>query len=60
MLMGFDYAAFREAVNAAKAKKYEELKQDIEKTKLFIEKMLTLSLESTSNTARTKYGGIEL
>ncbi len=59
-MLGFDYAQFKEAIHAAQQKKYEELKIDIEKTKQFVEKILTLSLESNANTARTSYQGIDL
>lgn len=59
-MLGFDYIKFREAVEAAKAQKYEELKHDIEKTKQVIEKLLTLSLESNASVARRSYPGIDL
>jgi hypothetical protein len=59
-MLGFDYCKFREAVQAAKLQKYEELKNDIDKTKAFLEKMLTLILDSNANTARSTYLGIDL
>jgi len=59
-MSGFDYNKFKEALNVAKMQKYEELKDDINKTKAFVEKMLTLSLESNSNISKATYHGIDL
>ena len=59
-MSGFDYNKFKEALQIAKMQKYEELKEDIKITKVFLEKVLTLTLESSSNLSKTIYPGIDL
>lgn len=48
------------AIKAFEEKRYAELKEDISKVKAFIEKILTLALECSSNTARTNYSGLDM
>ena len=59
-MLGFNYDSFKEALRVAEQKKHDEVRQDTQKVKAFVEKMLTLMFENTANMARTEYQGIEL
>jgi len=59
-MSGFNYNSFKEAVRRIEQEKFAELERDINQVRAFIEKALTLSLESTSNTSRMNYPGVEL
>ncbi|MFA7658023.1 MAG: hypothetical protein WCY19_01160 [Candidatus Gastranaerophilaceae bacterium] len=59
-MSGFNYNSFKEAINGVEQENYSKLMDDVEKVKVFIEKALTLCLESNANTARTNYPGVEL
>lgn len=59
-MLGFNYNEFKSAIQRVKEEKHNELVNEINQVKAFIEKALTLSLESTSNTARMNYPGVEL
>lgn len=58
-MSGFSYESFRAAVLKAKEESHIVLMEDIEKVKAFVEKALTLSLESNANIARMNYPGID-
>lgn len=60
MKLGFDYDSFKLALKRVEEEKYDELKRDISKVKMFFEKMITLSLESSASMAQAEYKGIEL
>lgn len=59
-MLEFDYNKFKTALKRVEEEKFTELEKDVNKVKDFIEKALTLSLESSSNRARTSYPGLEL
>lgn len=59
-MSGFNYDSFKLALKRVQDENHERLLQDIEKVKAFVEKALTLCLESNANTARMNYPGIEL
>jgi len=59
-MLGFNYNNFKEAVKADEAEKHEELTKDVNQVRVFVEKMLSLSLDSSANRARTNYPGVEL
>lgn len=59
-MLGFDYNRFKEALKKAQEHSYAVLLEDIAKVKAFVEKMLTLCLESTSNMSRVNYPGLEV
>lgn len=56
---GFDYDRFKAALFKAKEDSHAVLMQDIEKVKLFVEKALTLCLESNASLARANYPGVD-
>lgn len=55
----FNYESFKEALKNKEQETDSVLIDDIEKVKAWVEKALSLSLESNSNIARTNYPGIE-
>lgn len=57
---GFNYSSFKAAVKRIEQEKFAELEREINQVKAFVEKALTLSLESSANTARMNYPGVEL
>lgn len=59
-MSGFNYDSFKEALRKVQEENHTRLLQDIEKVKAFVEKALTLCLESNANTARMNYPGVEL
>jgi hypothetical protein len=59
-MAGFNYNSFKEAVRRIELEKFAELERDINQVKAFVEKALTLSLESSANVARMNYPGVEL
>lgn len=58
--MAFNYESFKNALRKVEEEKFAILKKDIEQVKAWVEKMLTLSLESTANMSRTNYSGVDL
>lgn len=58
-MLGFNYKSFREALKRAQEENHARLLEDIEKVKVFIEKSLTLFLESNANMTRMNYPGVE-
>ncbi len=59
-MLGFDYNHFKEALKKVEEENHARLMQDIEKVKVFVEKALTLCLESNANVARMNYPGVEM
>lgn len=59
-MSGFNYDSFKLALKRVQDENHERLLQDIDKVKVFVEKALTLCLESSANTARMNYPGVEL
>jgi len=57
---GFNYNSFKEALRSAEAENHAKLMIDVGKVKAFVEKMLTLCLESNANMSRMNYPGVEL
>lgn len=57
---GFNYNKFKEALRNAEKENHARLMIDVEKVKAFVEKMLTLCLESSANLSRMNYPGVEL
>lgn len=56
---GFNYKSFKEALLRVEQENHARLMDEIEKVKAFVEKSLTLFLESSANLARMDYPGIE-
>ena len=54
-MLGFDYNSFKEALKKVQEENHVRLMQDIEKVKAFVEKTLTLFLESSSNMSKVNY-----
>lgn len=59
-MLGFDYNSFKEALKKVQEERHALLMQDIEKVKAFVEKALTLCLESSASMSRVNYPGVEL
>lgn len=59
-MLGFNYKGFKEALNRAQEENHAVLMGEIAKVKAFIEKYLTLFLESNANLARVDYPGVEV
>lgn len=59
-MSGFNYDSFKEALKRVQDENHAKLLQDIEKVKAFVEKALTLCLESNANITRMNYPGVEL
>lgn len=56
----FDYENFKGALKKVEEDSHAMLMEDIEKVKAFVEKGLTLFLESSSNEARLSYPGADI
>lgn len=59
-MAGFNYNKFKEALQAASSENHALLMFDVEKVKAQVEKVLTMFLECSANTARTSYPGVEI
>ena len=59
-MAGFNYNSFKEALKKVEQENHAKLMADIEVVKAFVEKALTLCLESNASMARTSYPGVEL
>lgn len=59
-MLGFNYNNFKQAVKAVEEEKQEELTKDVNQVRAFVEKMLSLSLDSCASRARSSYPGVEL
>ena len=59
-MLGFNYNSFKEALKKVQEENHVRLMEDIEKVKAFVEKALTLSLESSANMSKASYPGIDL
>ena len=55
-----NFKKFKEALRKRDEERYLMLQNEIKKMRDNIEKFLTMFLESTSNQARTSYGGLEI
>lgn len=58
-MAGFNYGSFKAALKRAQDESYSILLKDIEIVKAYVEKGLTLFLESNANLSRMHYPGIE-
>lgn len=56
----FNYNSFKAALKNSEQVGHEELSQDLEKVKAWVEKALTLCLECNASQARTNYPGLEV
>lgn len=56
----FDYDNFKESLKNSEINYQEQLMDDIEKVKAFVEKGLTLFLESSSNSASMCHPGVDI
>jgi len=59
-MAGFNYNSFKEALRKVEHENHVKLMADIEHVKALVEKGLTLFLESSANTSRMSYPGVEL
>lgn len=59
-MLGFDYNRFKAALKKVEEENNAKLLLEVQKVKVFVEKALTLCLESSANLSRTSYPGIEL
>ncbi len=59
-MLGFDYNRFKSALKKVEEENYAKLMQDVEKVKAFVEKALTLCLESNASMSRVNYPGLEI
>jgi len=59
-MLGFNYNNFKESLKKAEQENHARLMDDIEKVKAFVEKGLTLFLESNANMSRTSYPGVDV
>jgi len=53
-----NYNSFKEAIKSVEQENHKALLFDIEKVKAFVEKALTLCLESTSSKTLTEYPSV--
>lgn len=59
-MLGFNYDSFKEALKKVQDESHAVLMEDIEKVKAFVEKALTLSLESNASLTRASYPGVDV
>lgn len=58
-MFNFNREKFEGALKESEVRENELLINEVDQVKKFVEKALTLCLESTSNLARTSYPGID-
>ena len=58
-MFNFNREKYEAALDEAKARNNELLMNDVDQVKKFVEKALTLCLDSTANNARTAYPGVD-
>lgn len=56
----FNYDSFKEALKNAEQDSTAKVMEDVEKVKVWVEKALTLCLESNTNTTMAKYPNVGL
>ncbi len=56
----FNYDSFKSALKASEQEAHAVLMDDLERVKAFVEKGLTLFLESSANISCARYPGIEI
>lgn len=56
----FNQQEFRAALQKSQEENISKLNEDIEKVKIWVEKLLTMFLESSTNMSRVSYPGVEL
>ena len=59
-MLGFNYDSFKEALKKVEQENYARLINDIEKVKAFVEKALTMFLESNTNLTQVRYPSVGL
>lgn len=59
-MLGFNYNSFKEALKRVEQENHLRLMEDIKKVKAFVEKALTLFLESSTNMSRVSYPGVDI
>lgn len=60
VMFSFDHEAFKMALKKVEDDNHQLLMEEVEKVKAFVEKALSLGLESTASMSRTNYPGLEL
>ena len=56
----YSFEKFKEALKKREEERFLALKEEVKKVRAFIEKILTMCLESTSSLARTNYNGLDM
>ena len=56
----FNHESFKTALKSTEKENHEFLMKEIDKVKAFVEKGLTMFLESNTNMARTECPGLEI
>lgn len=56
----FNQQEFKAALQKSQEENIAKLNEDIEKVKVWVEKLLTMFLESSTNISRVSYPGVEL
>jgi hypothetical protein len=59
-MLGFNYEHFKEALKKLEQENHARLMKDIEKVKTFVEKSLTMFLESNTNKTMLNYPEVGL
>lgn len=59
-MFNFNQQDFRAAIQKSQEENLLLLKEDIEKVKIWVEKLLTMFLESSANMSRVQYPGVEI
>ena len=59
-MIGFNYDSFKEAIKKVEQENHARLMEDIEKVKVFVEKALTMFLESSTNMTQVRYPSVGL
>lgn len=59
-MFNFNHGEFKQALKKVEDDNHSILMEEIEKVKAFVEKALSLGLESTASMSRANYQGLEL
>jgi hypothetical protein len=58
--MRFNYESFRMALKKVEEERFLILQKDIKQVKAWVEKALTMCLDSTANMSRATYSGVDM
>ena len=59
-MVDMNFHKFKEALQKVEDNKYQQVEEDVQNVKAFVEKALKLLLDNTASNSRTSYQGLEM